>query len=89
MKKKITKQLIAQQLLKYLNHQITLAQLVDWAENAILQGNVEPAEPKALMQILGRIGAADVKEFGLLWEDCDSIMNQLGYDIKVDANLAA
>ncbi|MCX6197990.1 MAG: hypothetical protein NTY88_02045 [Bacteroidetes bacterium] len=85
----ITKQIIAQQLLKYLNHQITLAVLVDWAENSIMQGNIEPTEPRALMQILGRIGAADVKEFGLLWEDCDSMMHQLGYDIKVDANLAA
>lgn len=85
----ITKQIIAQQLLKYLNHQITLPVLVDWAENAIMQGNIEPTEPRVLMQILGRIGAADVKEFGLLWEDCDSIMHQLGYDIKVDANLAA
>jgi len=85
----ITKQIIAQQLLKYLNHQITLAVLVEWAETSIMQGNIEPTEPRALMQILGRIGAADVKEFGLLWEDCDSIMHQLGYDIKVDANLAA
>ena len=85
----ITKQIIAQQLLKYLNHQIAIAVLVDWAENAIMQGNVEPTEPRILMQILGRIGAADVKEFGLLWEDCDSIMHQLGYDMKVDANLAA
>ena len=86
---KITKQAIAQELLKYLNHQISLAQLVDWAENAIMQGGMEPDNPKALMQILGRIAAADVKEFGILWEDCEEIMRQLGYEIKVDAMLAA
>lgn len=85
----ITKQFIAQQLLKYLNHQMSLADLVDWAENAVLHGDVEPTDPRMLMQILGRIGAADVKEFGLLWEDCDNMMHQLGYDIKVDASLAA
>ncbi len=85
----ITKQAIAQELLKYLNHQIKLAQLVDWAENAIVQGGIEPTDTKALMQILGRIAAADVKEFGILWEDCEGIMRQLGYEIKVDAMLAA
>lgn len=85
----ITKQIIAQQLLKYLNHQITLATWVDWAENAIMQGHIEPTDPRTLMQILGRIGAADAKEFGLLWEDCNSMMQQLAYAIKVDAHLAA
>jgi hypothetical protein len=85
----ITKQLIAQQLLSYMNHQLTLAQLVDWAENAIMQGDIQAEEPKTIMQILGRIGAADVKEFGMLWEDCESIMRELGYEIKVDAHKAA
>lgn len=85
----ITKQCIAKEMLRYLNHQITLNQLVDWAERAIVEGGVEPTESKRLMQILGRIGAADVKNFGLLWEDCESIMRDLGYEIKVDAMLAA
>jgi hypothetical protein len=85
----ITKQHIAQQLLSYLNHQLTLAQLVDWAENAIMQGEIDAEVPKSIMQILGRIGVADVKEFGMLWEDCESIMRELGYEIKVDAHKAA
>jgi len=41
------------------------------------------------MHILGRIAAADVKEFGLLWEDCDNIMRQLGYSVKVDLSKVA
>lgn len=85
----ITKQIIAAQLLQYLNHKISLAELVDWAELAILNGGLEPNDTKKLMHILGRIAAADVKEFGLTWEDCDSIMNDLGFVLKVDANLAA
>ncbi len=85
----ITKQAVAQQVLKYLNHKITLAELVDWAENTIMEGGVEPNDTKLLMQAIGRLAAADVKEFGLLWEDCETIMRDLGFILKVDANLAA
>jgi hypothetical protein len=41
------------------------------------------------MQVLGRIAVADVKEFGLLWEDCEDILKQLGFIIKVDVLKAA
>jgi hypothetical protein len=41
------------------------------------------------MKILGHLAAADVKEFGLLWEDCEKIMNVLGYDLKVNTIIAA
>lgn len=85
----ITKQEVAQQLAKYLNHSITLAELVNWAENAVMEGNVEPGSAKILMHTLGRLGAADVKEFELLWEDCEQIMRDLGYDIRVNVVLAA
>ncbi|MDX2003073.1 MAG: hypothetical protein SFW35_11610 [Chitinophagales bacterium] len=85
----ITKQEIAQQLLQYLNHRITLAALVNWAEDTIMNGGLDPSNAPMLMQVLGRIAAADVKEFGLFWEDCESIMRALGYTLKVDASLAA
>lgn len=85
----ITKQIVATQLVKYLNHQLTLAQLVEWAEQAVMDGNIEPNDTHTIMQALGRLGVADVKQFGLLWQDCEEIMRSLGYDIKVDAVLAA
>jgi hypothetical protein len=40
-------------------------------------------------KILARIGVADVKTFGLTWEDCDEIMRSLGYVLKIDAGLVA
>ncbi len=83
----ITKQIVAEQFLKYLNHKITLAELVDWAEQAIMNGGLEPNDTKKLMNVLGKIAAADVKEFGLFWEDCEAIMTDLGFVLKVDANL--
>jgi hypothetical protein len=85
----LTRQTIAQHLGYYLNHRITLAVLVDWAENAIMQGDLEDVSEKLIMQSLGRITAADVKEFGLLWEDCETIMKELCFLIKVDVLKAA
>ncbi len=85
----ISKQDVAQQLVRYLNHSITLPQLVEWSETAIQHGDVEQGSSKTIMQALGRLGVADVKEFGILWEDCETIMRSLGYEIKVNAILAA
>ncbi len=85
----ISKQDVAQQLVRYLNHSITLPQLVEWSESAIQNGDVEHGNSKTIMQALGRLGVADVKEFGILWEDCETIMHSLGYEIKVNAILAA
>ena len=80
---------MAQYLIDYLNHRITLTQLVDWAENAMIDPELETGYEKVIMQALGRIGVADVKTFGLLWEDCEGIMEQLGFVIKVDLENAA
>jgi len=80
----ITRQTVVQHLADYLNNRIALAELVDWAENAIMRGNAEEAYSKEIMKALGRIGVADVKEFGLLWEDCEKITEQLGFVLKVN-----
>ena len=38
----ITRQVVGEKLLGYLNKQITLAQLVDWAENCMVSGGFGP-----------------------------------------------
>ena len=54
------------------------------AENAILSGKFVDAEVDDLMQVLGQIGLADVRAFGLTWEDCEQLLEQLGYAAHVD-----
>lgn len=61
----ITRELVRDQLLAYLNHTITLAQLVDWAEDALNEGELEAQNSEALRDIVARLGLADVREFGL------------------------
>lgn len=85
----ITKENIAHHILAYLQHKITLTELVDWAENAVQEDEFEPNNETLLMQILGSLGLSDVKTFGLTWEDCENIMKRLGYEIKVEASLAS
>lgn len=85
----LTRQNIASKVSDYMNHRLSLAMLIDWAETSIMNGDTEQGYSKVIMQALGRIAAADVKEFGLLWEDCDSILSSLGFTIKVEVDKAA
>ena len=36
-----------------------------------------------LTDIVGRLGFADVAEFGLRWQDCEEFLRRLGYRAKV------
>jgi hypothetical protein len=80
----ITKDLVRNQLLAYLNHRITLAELVDWAENALLDGELEAQNAESLRDIIARLGLADVRQFGLSWTDCSDFLRTLGYQVQVD-----
>ena len=84
----ITKDKVERKLLSYRQNKTSLTQLVHWAENAIMTSDFHEGDEKVLREVLGKLGLADVKEFGLSWEDCDTMMRKLGYKIKVDATAA-
>jgi cobyrinic acid a,c-diamide synthase len=83
----ITKQQLAIKLLNYLQHKISLAELVTWAENALMEADIQDEDTEVIRNILAQLGLADVKTFGLYWEDCVEMMNKLGYNLKIDAGL--
>jgi len=85
----ITKQNVANYILAYLQHKISLNQLVSWAEDVILNQELDNGSESTLMEILGNLGLSDVKTFGLTWEDCETMMKKLGYQVKVEASLAS
>lgn len=85
----ITKQELAVNLLHYLQHKTSLKDLVNWAENALMEGDIQDEDPALIRDILAKLGLADVKTFGLFWEDCTDIMKKLGYTLKIDAGLVA
>lgn len=80
----INKQETAQKIINYLHHNTQLEELVDWAENAIME---EDFENESLRNIVAEIGVANTKPFGLQWQDFENIMQQLGYRLKVEAVL--
>ena len=80
----ITKQTVANRIAAYLHREITLAQLVDWAENSLLDGVFSPRDTTLLSVVIARLGLADVRAFGLTWDDCEQFLAQLGYAAQVE-----
>jgi tellurite resistance protein len=79
-----TKRDAADRIAAYLRHEISVAQLVDWAENAMMDGEFDEHEAAALRSVIARLGVADVRAFGLAWEDCEALLRSLGYDARVE-----
>lgn len=86
----ITRSVVAEKLLAYLNRQIKLAQLVDWAENTFIDDTLEPeSDVDMLNDILGYLAAADTEQFPLTWEKCRAFLDQLGVAVEVSARRTA
>ena len=80
----ITRQTILERLDTYLNHQITLAELVDWAETALIEPNIpENENADLLMDVLMYLGAADTRGFPLTWDVLSDFMDKLGGSVRV------
>jgi hypothetical protein len=80
----VTKNDLAGMLLKYINHEINLYALVNWAEKAMMDADFEKASFNLIRDITARLGLADVREFGLSWDDCYDFLKRLGYAVKVE-----
>jgi len=81
---RITREEVAGKLRDYLQHRISLNELVDWAERAMMEGEFEEEHLEELREIVGRLGLADVRAFGLTWEDCEEFLRRLGYEVRVE-----
>lgn len=65
----ITRHKVAAKLADYLHHRLTLEELVKWAEQAMMEGKFDPSNFETLRDIISRLGLADVRKFGLTWEE--------------------
>ena len=70
-------------LMDYLNHRVSLPELVDWAEQAMMDGDFVGKDWKTVRDIVARLGVADVRAFGLTWDDCEQSLMELGYRTEV------
>lgn len=80
----ITKQTVADKIAAYLHHELTLAQLVDWAESALMDGELAERDAKTISSVIARLGVADVRVFGLAWDDCEELLQTLGFASRVE-----
>jgi cobyrinic acid a,c-diamide synthase len=80
----ITRELVAGKLANYLHHEISLAELVDWAETSMQEGAFCEADFEKIRDAVARLGFADVRAFGLTWEDCEELLKELGYSARVE-----
>ena len=82
---RVTRQIVADQLAAYLRDQISLGELVDWAEEQVMEGEFESA---TVRDAVARLGLADVRAFGLTWEDCQRLLRNLGFAAHVEIGTA-
>jgi hypothetical protein len=80
----ITKRTVADKIAAYLHHEMTLAQLVDWAERALMDGQFSEPDAHTLAQVVSRLGVADVRAFGLGWDECEELLGKLGFVPRVE-----
>ncbi len=80
----ITKRTAALKIEEYLHHKIDLPALVDWAENAIMDGDFLSEDAPVLRTVTSRLGVADIHQFGLSWEDCEDLLKILGYSVQIN-----
>ncbi|MBX3082127.1 MAG: hypothetical protein KF716_10885 [Anaerolineae bacterium] len=84
-----TRHLVLDYINRYLNGQITLAQLVEWAETTL----IEPAIPDnedadVIMDVLSYLGAADTRGFPLTWGLLTEFIERLGGTVRVKVQYA-
>jgi hypothetical protein len=80
----VTRQMVGEKLIAYLQHQTTLSELVNWAEQVMQEGDFEEADYDSLREVISRLGLADVRAFGLTWEDCEQFLQRLGYSVRLE-----
>lgn len=85
---KVTRKTVADKLIAYLHGSLSQSDLVNWAENAMMETNFEERDADMLADLVGRLGLSDVAEFGLRWEDCENFLGKLGYRARVEAEAA-
>ena len=79
----VTRQMVAGKIRDYLTYHISLNDLTDWAERTMMEAELEESHVELLSEIIAKLGLADVRAFGLTWEDCKKFLNSLGYRTQI------
>jgi len=83
----ISRNQLAEKILSYLQQTITLSELVDWTEDTFAEGEPEEAYFDQICEVTSRLGLADIVAFGLSLQDCEQMLNKLGYKANIKVQL--
>jgi hypothetical protein len=50
----------------------------------MMEGEFEREHFADIRDVVARLGVADVRTFGLAWEDCEQLLSRLGYAARVN-----
>ena len=84
----ITRDDVAARLKDYLQHRVSLEELVDWAERAMMEEQFDPGDFQNVRDIVSRVGLANVRAFGLEWDDFEKYLSRLGYQTHIEISPA-
>ena len=54
----------------------------------MMDADFDPSDFENIRDVVARIGLADVRAFGLTWEDCENFLSRLGYVVHLDVTPA-
>jgi len=74
---------VADKLTAFLHHEVSLSELVDWAESAMMDAEFEEAHFDLVRDLVARLGVADVRTFGLTRDECEQMLRRLGYSVHL------
>ncbi len=85
----VTREMVVEKVTAYLHHDMSLATLVDWAESTMMEGDFQGETANETRDVVARLGVADVRAFGLTWEDCECLLKELGCTVRLEIGTEA
>ncbi len=53
-----------------------------------MDGELAERDASTISSVIARLGVADVRAFGLAWEDCEELLRKLGFTPRVEVAAA-
>ncbi len=50
----------------------------------MMEGEFDPSDAPTIRDVVARLGLADVRAFGLTWEDSEALLKRLGFAARVE-----
>ena len=77
---------IIQQMNKYLARELSIDELVTWAQDTLEAGDLSPDDEALLRDLVARAGEPDSATFGLTIEEWSRLLHRLGQELRVSTS---